>query len=146
MQSDRRLPGWPERLARCIEAARRRRFQWGEHDCCLWTATVVQILTGCDIGKSFRGTYGTSEEASERIRRDGVEGIGALLSSIASQWGFPEIAPPLAQRGDVVLCDTAGRAGWPVSCGVCVGSVVLSTGREGLMALPLSSGLRAWSI
>lgn len=146
MQSDRRLPGWAERLAQCVEVARTRRFRWGEHDCCLWTAAVVQALTGYDLGEPFRGTYGTSDGASGRIRQDGVEGLGELLASLAFRWGFPEILPTLAQRGDVVLCDTSGRAGWPVSCGICVGSVVLSTGREGLIALPLSSGLRAWSI
>jgi hypothetical protein len=92
-----RYPDWPERLAAVLAQHQRTPFVWGEHDCCLFAASVVQALTGVDPAAGWRGTYSTEEQAQALI-----EEAGGLLALATSALGAPRNNPQLVQRGDVV--------------------------------------------
>jgi hypothetical protein len=133
----RRFEDWPGRLACAIEGARARPFEWGAHDCALFAAGVVEQLTGHDFAAEFRGRYASHAEAVAVLgARGGLEAV------VAGLLGEPRSFPALAQRGDVVLVDTAlGPA-----LGVCAGGHAACAGPEGLQFVPMDCWLCAWKV
>jgi len=93
-----RLKNWPSRLQAVFSAARTRPFAWGEHDCCLHAAAVVEACTGVDLAAPWRGTYSTAAEAARLLASLGG------LRALAAQAG-PEIDPAFATAGDVALIE-----------------------------------------
>ena len=110
-------------------------FQWGTNDCCMFAVGCVKVMTGVDHGKQYRG-YKTALGAYRRIKRAG--GIDAIATAAL---GAPK---PLkqAKRGDVILFKT----GDDVALGVSVGDKIVAIGENGLIFLPFSDGLQAWSV
>lgn len=131
-----RLPDWPARLSDFIESRRQRDFLWGERDCCLFACDAVQVVTGHDPAKRWRGLY-ASEKGARRLLRDNGGVIG--LAIIA--FGAP-VSAANAGRGDVVLIDTPdGEA-----LGVCLGSVSAAQGKAGIVFNPISAAKAAWRV
>jgi hypothetical protein len=64
-----RLQDWEPALHTAIDAAAARPFKFGDHDCCLFIADVVLVLTGHDFGAGFRGKYRTAAGAMKALRR-----------------------------------------------------------------------------
>jgi len=127
-----RVNAWPERLAEFIESRRRMPFQWGANDCALFAADCVLALTGTDLAADRRG-YTTELEAARLVRdAGGMKGLAAHL--VEKHIG-------LVQRGDVVLCDIAGRE----TFGVFVGEDRwVAPGADGLVFRPMSDCLRVF--
>jgi hypothetical protein len=98
----RRYPDWPERLAAFIETRRAEPFAWGSNDCGLFAADAVRAIYGIDLAHDLRGAYHSEEGAKQAVG-------GALepyAERICAAFGFEEIRPLFAQRGDVVLWRT----------------------------------------
>ena len=131
-----RVPDWPLRLNAAIEAARNRPFVWGEHDCCLWAAYCVRLLTGVDHAAVWRGYYTDARGGLKLLAKSG--GVEALATAAL---GAP-IAAKQAQRGDVVLV----KAGRRTALGVCVGPTVAAPGVDGLLFVPMSQWIKAWRV
>jgi hypothetical protein len=138
----KRHENWPARLGAAIEAARVRGFEWGKNDCCLFAANAIQAMTGIDPAAGFRG-YASARGAAARLKEYG--GVAALAATQARRFGWPEVAPAAARRGDVVLVeDAAGEALGVVDLS---GRWVLQPAGGGLAARPLMpAGLRAWRV
>jgi hypothetical protein len=142
----RRREDWPRRLDAVLRAARRRPFVWGEHDCCLFAADVVDAMCATDpaaaIAARFRGRYRTSRGARGLLARLG--GIDGLMTKVALG---PEVAPLMAQRGDVVaLAPPEGDAGAGVMLGICIGGQIAGAAPAGFCLVPLAAGRRAWRV
>lgn len=136
MTEPRRFADWPVRLATQIEAAHRRPFSWGSHDCALWAAAVVCELTGVDFAADYRGRYKSAQGAARVMARRGG------LVTIANR-ALGEAVPVLqARRGDVVL---ACREGGP-SLGICIDERAAFTGPDGLAFLKLTECEQAWHV
>jgi hypothetical protein len=124
----KRFADWEERLAAYIEPLRRRPFAWGTHDCCTFTLSAVEAMTGQDPMPEFRGRYRSLSGSIRALRKIGA---GDLVATLTQKLGEP-IVPSLAQRGDVVM---AGG-----SIGICFGPFALMVGqeaeREGLIRIP----------
>lgn len=110
-----RLELWEERLANLVAWAQEQSYHPGQFDCCMFAASTVEVLTGEDPAAPFRGTYSTDEGAAAVLKPYG--GIRGLAEAIAWERGFQAVAPPLAQRGDVVFAVIDGRE----TLGICVG-------------------------
>jgi hypothetical protein len=138
----RRRGDWPGRLAAAIEAGRKTGFVWGENDCCLFAAGVVLAMTRYDPARGMRG-YTTEAGAKTKLKQHG--GVAAIAADGAMRYGWPEIPPATARRGDVVLVEDAnGPALGVVDLS---GRWVLQPAVRGLAARPLvPAGLRAWRI
>ncbi len=95
----RRFYNWEERLAEAFSSCENAPFSYGAHDCCLFTADMIKVITGKDIAEGLRG-YDTLRKARYRIKKRG--GFEAMLDGIFSGLGCPEINPRQATAGDAI--------------------------------------------
>jgi hypothetical protein len=109
-------------------------FEWGANDCCLFAANAVMAMTGEDYAKEYRG-YKTAKGALGKLKDLGVEGVATKA--------LGESKPPLfAQRGDVVAVKTNEE----IALGICIGAKIAAVGQDGLVMLPMSQAIQAWSV
>ena len=132
-----RLPDWRTRLGAYIESVRRAPFAYGVLDCALFAAGAVEAMTGEDLAGGARGAYDSFTGGIREIHRRGF--IDPVDMARAH---FPEIAPSLAQVGDVAVVETAeGRA-----MGVVQGARIFLMGLEGLVTVDLLAARLAFRV
>lgn len=135
---------WPQRLHVFLEAEARRPFVWGEHDCALFACNAVLAMTGVDLAESWRGVYSDAASAAQAItlRLGRGKTLEDVAATIAADSSLEEIFPTFAQRGDVVLIDSAlGPA-----LAICVGVSCVAPSPGGTALVPMTSARRAWRI
>lgn len=135
----KRYEDWPVRLLAVVNAAEKKPFAWGEHDCALMAADCVLAETGFDFAKDFRGRYTTALGALKALRSNGATD---LVDYVTQVLGDP-VVPTLAQRGDVVMFETAEGHG---ALGVVVGLEAAAAGPEGVTWVPLALWKKAWRV
>ena len=146
-----RVQDWPILLDEYIRDHLNKPFTWGDNDCCLFACTAVQILTGIDPAESWRGKYTSREAALHLAQVRGCNTVYDIAKSMAAQYGFEEIMPGFASRGDIV-CHTStnpnglGQTLAVVGAGVCYGP-----GDNGLIVTQLGDIItrkttKAWKI
>lgn len=121
-------------------------FAWGSHDCALFAANAVEAITGVDIAADFRGKYTTQLGALRTISKitDGST-VTDAVAHCAEKHGLVEhVHPLMAKRGDLVIIDNAGT----LIAGVVHlnGRHVVSASETGLVRLPITNIVRAWSL
>jgi hypothetical protein len=131
-----RLPDWQLRFADLVAARLSAPFAWGQHDCCLWAADVVQAITGIDPAAHLRGQY-TDEKSALRL----VRSLGGLESIASAALGAATTAR-FATVGDVVLI-THERI---TTLAVCNGTSLLAPGAAGLQAVAMPVDCLAWRV
>lgn len=134
-----RLFDWASRLQAFLQARRRTPFAWGIHDCALFAADGVLAMTGTDLAADHRGAYDDEDGAIAAIGGD----LEAFAVGIAGAHELEEIAPGLAQRGDVAL--------FPGMAGATLGIIVGAHGAccrapAGYALLPRAQASRAWRV
>lgn len=114
---------WESALNRYIDECRGKPFVWGKHDCSLFVANGLKIITGQDYADLFRGLYTNRDEALQLL-----EPFGGLLGFLETK--FLKINKNMAQRGDIVMVDD-------YTCGLCLGSCgFFVTEEKGLITVP----------
>lgn len=110
-------------------------FKWGENDCCMFSVECVKVITGVDHGTEYRGYRSASGAYKVLKTYDGVEGIATR------QLGQPK---PITQanRGDVV----SFKNGEQIALGICLGDKIAAIGEYGLIFMPISVGIKSWSV
>jgi hypothetical protein len=88
-------------------------FVWGNHDCCLFVANYLKMITGVDYAAEYRGKYTTAVGAARALKRHGG---GDVLSMMNSK--FISIRPSFAQRCGMVCYEFDGMGN---TVGLCVG-------------------------
>jgi hypothetical protein len=131
-----RCPDWQTRFAACLAQRWARPFEWGQQDCALFAADGVLACTGVDPAADLRGQYDSALTAMRVL-----ELHGGLAGIAASRLG-PEIAPALAQPGDIGLVINDGRE----CLAVCSGPMWLAPGASGLLPMPAASAFCAWRL
>jgi hypothetical protein len=111
-----------------------RPFRPGRHDCALFAAGWVKLMTGQDLARGWRSRYrslrGGQKLMEEAGFRDHVDLAAAHL---------PEIAPAFAQPGDLaVLKDDA--------FGIVAGEMIYCLKPEGLGLVPRGEVRRAFAV
>lgn len=161
----RRIATWEQELPVFAGGYEGRAFAWGEWDCCLAAAAWIERATGLDVAAPFRGRYRTRLGAARVLQAFAGGGVAALAEKIAAQFGFEEVPPLFAQRGDVVLVDgilqpdtteedpqTSAEDATPDPYGPALGVVsadgwhFLVPGPGGVLRVPLAKARRAWRI
>jgi len=144
----RRHEGWESRLADFIQAASRRPFQYGSHDCCLMPCDGVLAITGVDPAKKLRGRYKTIRGARSALRRFAGGGLIEAVEKIAADLGAPEVALSFARRGDICLVTDTElvETGFDAMLAICLGREIGIAQVDGLRLLPLSRAARAWGV
>lgn len=138
-----RREGWERALLEALESAAARPFAWGEHDCSLFAADIVLAMTGVDAAAQLRGGYRSAAGAARVLKRFAGGGLMEAVERITRELGMPEIPPPLAQRGDVVLLENAGRTILGV---IDTHGLIAALGEDGALQLPLACARRAWRL
>lgn len=140
-----RVRDWQERLAACLAERAARPFDWGTHDCCMFAADCVLACTGTDPAADLRGSYDSVLGAANTVQE-----LGGLAVIAADRLG-PEIAPALAQVGDVGLLPAMPRhegdpivQAFPHMLAVWSGAMWLAPWEVGYVALPAEQALRTW--
>jgi hypothetical protein len=128
-----RIENWPTRLDAVITAARAQPFDWRDHHCGLFVADCVEALTGVRIHAGIKKQYAT---------RRAVTAARDMRKAASTHLDTSEIAPGVAQRGDVVLVSVFGFE----AMGVCVGRQVACLGPAGMAFLGMEAAICAWRI
>ncbi len=142
-----RIEGWEGRLADFVAQARALPFQWAVFDCCSMPCQAVQIITGVDPLAELRGRYQTELGALRILRRFAGGGVTEMIEKITENLDVPEVEPPFARRGDIVLYDDLALVQGPFNAalGLCLGRDVAVVELEGLRLWPLARASRAWA-
>lgn len=143
-----RLPDWEQRLHDVIAANLTRPHEYGQHDCLLWPAAVVEAITGEDLGTPHRGKYDSLAKAYRYLGKLGFDSPTAFLDSL-----FDEKPVGFAGRGDLVLVEipeaiAPGGISLPA---VVIGDHALAivadaADYEGLARFPRSLWRKAWAV
>jgi len=140
-----RLPDWEERLSDYIRDNTDRAFEYGLHDCILFSCGAVEAVTGEDPAAADRGTYSDVDGAKETLKAWPGKTLLKAVDSV-----FKRKPVGLAQRGDLVW--------FKGSVGVCYGGIAMFVGeerlanaagvlmREGLISIPRAQWEKAWSV
>lgn len=138
----RRHVNWPEKMNAAIDAVRATPFAWGSHDCCMFACSVISATTGVDPAKDLRGAYHTRLGAARALKRPG--GVEGIAEERTAKHGFAELpSPAFAQRGDLVLADTANEG---PALGICVGAFAAFAAPVGLAFRKINECRRAWRV
>ena len=130
-----RYQDWDIKLAEFIKSRKDMPFQWGSNDCVMFAVNCAEAMTGVDLAEKYN--YSTLEGAQEIIKNAG--GFKELVNLNMKN----EISPKLARRGDWVLIQQQDGT---QALAVCIGSVVIAAGKDGLVQRPMSEAITAWRI
>lgn len=143
-----RIDSWESTFTEIIEAAAKRLFLWGDHDCAMFSGKSVEALTGENPLADYchpdgRARYSTPLGAYRILKRLDE---GSLEKAVTRKLGEP-IKPLFAQRGDVVLQRITGDELFTERLGVCVGSVAsFAHDPYGLSDVSLKLTAMAWRV
>lgn len=134
-----RLPDWRPRLMAFLSETSHSHFEPGQHDCVLLAASARLALTGHDPMADWRGKYSSVAEGLALAQQHGCDDPIAWIVT-----GLEEIAPSMAQVGDIALLD--GDNGTP-ALGVFQGEFVYALSpRRGYRLALLSDVRKAWRV
>ena len=120
-------------------------FTWGSTDCALFAADGILAMTGVDIASDFRGKYKSERGALATINRVcGGKDVGDAARWCAEKHGLAECGPLLAQRGDLVVLQDAGRLISGLVHLDC--RYVVAAGEKGLKVIPIAAVRKAWRV
>ena len=146
-----RIDNWPSLLEQELQARFARPFVWGENDCCIFAASLVEAMTGVDLAAKWRGRYTKALGAGRFLKKEG--GLEGLMQKLAAKHAMEALPSVLyARRGDVVLMDvpttvaTNGESAGGPALGICVGARVAAAGENGVVFVPLEQARRAWRV
>lgn len=138
-----RIQDWPQRLDAVLRETATRDLEYGQLDCCLFSANVVLAMTGHDPAHDLRGQY-DSERAAYNLMKELFGGyIEKTVAALAQRSGFGEIPVLMAQRGDVVLVGNNRKCAAGV-VGMSGNSAAVFAGK--LVYLPIVHARRAWRV
>lgn len=124
-----------EALHAYVASHMRTPFAWDGHDCVTFCANGVRVQTGRDPLGEYRGCWKTARGATALLKR-----LGGMEAAVSLK--LASIAPAMAQRGDVAgWRDPDGR----IQLALVDGETLVGPGEHGLMRLPRSAMVCAWS-
>lgn len=133
---------WPARLRETVEAARRKPFAYGSHDCLLFAADAILAMTGVDLAAPVRGSYHDAEGAAAALAAFAGGGMIEAVEKITAQHGIDRVAWAFAQRGDAVLVETTiGPA-----LGICIAAHAAVAAPGGVAMVAMAEAMRAYRI
>lgn len=131
-----RVDRWEVLLAELLDEGLKTPFEWGVHDCAVWSFDVRAKLRGeASAADAWRGQYRSAGGGYRVMRKLGWDSYEDVARALC---GAPLPTVRLAQRGDLVLA--AGGVGF----GIVAGGFVAGIGEHGVTSAPLASCMLAW--
>lgn len=141
-----RFDNWEAALSAWLAQCEAQPFKWGSHDCCTFAARAVEVQTGHDFFKPFRGRYRSAAGAFRVLGQAGFASIDAAITAALGDM----TAPLLCQRGDVVWDGTRAGIMWMANgpMGLFVGGEQSDgdTHEIGLVRRPLADLVGGWRL
>lgn len=131
-----RRADWVKLLWGEIEAAKQRLFSYGEHDCCLLVARVIDAMCDTKYEADLQAAYHDEQTAQAFLVLHG--GMEAAVTSIVGIEAVPAI---LARRGDICLVNTQRGLGIGVSVGA-----TIAVASDGVDFYPIAVALKCWRV
>lgn len=133
----RRLAGWEPSLISYLRSIVNEPFQWGKHDCFIFSGTCIKLITGDAYIDDAIGKYDSFESSQEFSRSHGFKNH---IHFVARRFK-PRPSLLQAMRGDLVIMP--GLQNEP-ALGICQGSRVYSVGESGLYTVCMSHAKRVF--
>lgn len=130
-----RREDWLEKMWSTIEQHQSTAFVWGENDCCLFAAKVVDAMCDSEFEKQLKEKYNDQDSAIRYIVEE-----GGMEKAVSGYLG--ESKTGRAQRGNVVLFE--GALG--ETLGICIGSTIAAVSDSGVIYMPRSATICYWTI
>jgi hypothetical protein len=131
---------WQEDLARALDRAMERQFQWWHHDCVTAACRMAGAAMGRDLLGFIQDGWDSAYKAERVLRMMG--GVDGLLNVIARMSYLDTVAPQKAPRGSLVtIRDTAGQ----LCAGCLVGDRVAVVRESGAALAPAAWIEAAWA-
>lgn len=133
-----RRDDWRLALMRFLDDAARMPMAFGTHDCALFAAEAVRIMTGTDLAARYRGRYSDLREGLRLLKADGFADHVALARA-----KLPAIPVADAMPGDlaVIAADPLPALGVVQGAAVYVLAV-----QGGLGLVPLTEAVEAFRV
>lgn len=131
-----RAEDWVDRLFATIEQVSTEQFAYGKNDCCLFSARVVDAMTGSEYAKKLAEMY-----HDERSALAYINSFGSIQEAVKDWLGEPANLA-YVRRGDVVLFNNEGRE----TLGICVGDRIVSVGEVGIAYVPMEQAICTWKV
>ena len=109
-------------------------FRPGRHDCALFAAGWVKLVTGWDLARGWRSTYRSLKRGQQLLEEAGFADHVAFAAS-----HLPEILPAFAQVGDLAVLETQ-------AFGIVAGEMIYCLRPNGLGLVPRSAMRRAFQV
>lgn len=135
----KRIPHWRPALFDYVHAVAAKPFAWGEHDCALFAAGAIKVMTGEDFAGGYRGKYRTLAGGLRQVKRAGFANHADLAASI-----LEEIHPSEAQIGDIAAVEEDGAIGLGIIQGERI--YVLRPGDAGIGTVSRMDAKRAFRV
>lgn len=137
-----RKENWVTLLADFLKTHLNAPFKRGEHDCAVFVAQALEVITGDDFIREFNGKeYHSKGEAAKLLKTHGFDDLEALATD---RLGEPYANINFAKRGDVVSLH--GEEGPALAIVDLSGRFAVTTGIEGLKFYPPEKWVKAWSV
>lgn len=143
-----RVHDWPNTLIRELSRLAHSSFSYGKNDNLLFSANMVQSITGQDFAEEFRGEYDSAKALEEILKK---KGKGNLLKTADYLLRPPHgKAIPLSKvyRGDVVYWNKGplprGKKG--PTLGFCVGIYAVFAVKDGIEYFGIEKMTKVWAI
>lgn len=133
-----RRADWRERFRDAIDTASLVSFRYGQHDCCLFVAYVLDQMCDTNYVKQVKDAYGYVDELSAI---DVLTSNGGL-HKLVCDWLGPPVPRAQARSGDVVLL----RLGDQVALGIVENHCALAAAKTGVESVPMKHVVAAWRI
>lgn len=132
-----RLADWDVQLTEYLRLCSWRAWCWGVHDCMMFCAGAVYVVTGEDLGTAYRGRYTTRRQATRLLLELGGHEEAVLDAR------FTATTPAWARRGDLAIVKTAQG----LAAGVVIGErIALAARPRGLAYEPLSAARTVYRV
>jgi choline dehydrogenase-like flavoprotein len=135
-----RHESWPLLLHREIEAARRKPYKLGTHDCFIFACACAKAMTGVDYFAKWGGRYDSRVAALRAIKSYAGAGLAEGIDKLLGAERRRTILQ--ARRGDWILYRDQGGE----HIGICMGARVFVLTPDGLGSVALRDCVTAWEI
>lgn len=133
-----RKTDWRKELVAYLSSVNRADFKAGQHDCALFAAGAVKVMTGEDLAKGWRGKYRSLKRGRELLKQNGFADHIELAASL-----LEEVPPIMAQVGDIAVVEENGERALGVVQGAWIWVVRVESG---LGRLTLTDAKRAFRV
>ena len=139
MNDIKRLSGWEDILAERIKGADKKPYEIGVHDCAIFAAETLALISPFDFTLVFKGKYKTRIGSLKFIKKYGK----TLEEAVSAIVGIKSISPTLSIRGGIVIIkDDNGME----HIGICLGDRSAFLSENGLIFVRTLDCIATWRI